>query len=379
MAQATTLLDLNGRPAFTIFKEQRIEIPLAKVSPYPAERSSRSKTSASTSTAASTRSGSSDRALANLRAGPPGAGSQHAHAAARATEFSDPRQDLPPQVPGDRSSPRELEREYSKNEILELYLNKVYFGDGLYGIEAAALGYFGKHASDLDARRSGAAGGSGEVALELRADRQPRSRAGTPGRRAAGDGGFRRDRRAAQPRRQRPSAVALKDALQRDEPNGAWFKEEVRRQLVARFGSERVYQGGLKVYTTIDPADAAGGRASRRRRARRDRRASRAAQGHEEGEPPPRARSAPGRARRDRRGDGRSARARGRPGLRGEPLQSRRAGQTATGIGLQAVRVCRLRSRTDGGRRRSSIISTSPSRRSRATGFPRTSTPTRPR
>src|SRR6188768_2194718 len=33
MDQATTLLDLNGRPAFTIFKEQRIEIPLAKVSP----------------------------------------------------------------------------------------------------------------------------------------------------------------------------------------------------------------------------------------------------------------------------------------------------------------------------------------------------------
>ena len=38
---------------------------------------------------------------------------------------------------------------YSKNEILELYLNKVYFGDGLYGVEAASRGYFGKPASDL--------------------------------------------------------------------------------------------------------------------------------------------------------------------------------------------------------------------------------------
>ena len=43
----------------------------------------------------------------------------------------------------------ELESEYSKDEILELYLNKVYFGDGLHGIEAAALGYFGKHAGDV--------------------------------------------------------------------------------------------------------------------------------------------------------------------------------------------------------------------------------------
>ena len=42
-----------------------------------------------------------------------------------------------------------LEKMYSKDEILELYLNKVYFGDGLYGAEAAAQGYFGKPASNL--------------------------------------------------------------------------------------------------------------------------------------------------------------------------------------------------------------------------------------
>ena len=43
-----------------------------------------------------------------------------------------------------------IERMYTKQQILELYLNKVYFGDGLYGIEAAARGYLGKHASDLN-------------------------------------------------------------------------------------------------------------------------------------------------------------------------------------------------------------------------------------
>ena len=39
---------------------------------------------------------------------------------------------------------------FSKDEILQLYLNKVYLGDGLYGVEAASLGYFGKHASEID-------------------------------------------------------------------------------------------------------------------------------------------------------------------------------------------------------------------------------------
>ena len=44
---------------------------------------------------------------------------------------------------------REIEKRYDKNKILELYLNRVYFGSGLYGAEAAARGYFGKHAKDL--------------------------------------------------------------------------------------------------------------------------------------------------------------------------------------------------------------------------------------
>ena len=42
-----------------------------------------------------------------------------------------------------------VEREYTKNQILEMYLNNVYFGNGAYGIETAANKYFGKSASDL--------------------------------------------------------------------------------------------------------------------------------------------------------------------------------------------------------------------------------------
>src|SRR5205809_5299453 len=42
-----------------------------------------------------------------------------------------------------------IERLYDKPQILEMYLNKVYFGDGLYGVEAASRGYFAKPASEL--------------------------------------------------------------------------------------------------------------------------------------------------------------------------------------------------------------------------------------
>ena len=44
----------------------------------------------------------------------------------------------------------QVETQFSKNEILEMYLNRMYFGNQAYGIEAAALSYFGKHARDLD-------------------------------------------------------------------------------------------------------------------------------------------------------------------------------------------------------------------------------------
>ena len=46
--------------------------------------------------------------------------------------------------------------------------------------------------------------------------------------------------------------VRLEDSLRGDEPHGQYFKEQVRRELVARFGWETVYQGGLNVFSTID-------------------------------------------------------------------------------------------------------------------------------
>src|SRR6185312_8580372 len=52
--------------------------------------------------------------------------------------------------------------------------------------------------------------------------------------------------------RARASRVDLHDDLRAEDPHGEYFKEQVRQELVARFGWQRVYQGGLRVYSTID-------------------------------------------------------------------------------------------------------------------------------
>ena len=107
-----------------------------------------------------------------------------------------------------------LEQEFTKSQILELYLNKVYFGDGLYGVEAASLGYFGKHAADLDVAEAALLAGLVKAPSTLCADRQPGARHGPAQRGARRDARRRRHRRtdAARGRRRRASNCTMRCA-----------------------------------------------------------------------------------------------------------------------------------------------------------------------
>ena len=82
-----------------------------------------------------------------------------------------------------------LERKHSKTEILELYLNRVYFGSGAYGVEAAAQRYFGKPAQERHAGGSRDARRPGEVAVAAGAEPQSGRRREARPDRARGDGG----------------------------------------------------------------------------------------------------------------------------------------------------------------------------------------------
>ena len=72
----------------------------------------------------------------------------------------------------------EIERRYTKDEILELYLNEIYYGNLAYGIEAAAETYFGKTAGDSDPGRGSLPGRPAPGALRLRHLHQPRCHPG---------------------------------------------------------------------------------------------------------------------------------------------------------------------------------------------------------
>ena len=145
-----------------------------------------------------------------------------------------------------------IEKLYSKDEILEIYLNKVYFGDGLYGAEAAARGYFGKPASDLTLA---------EAAMLAGIIRAPStSNPATNLERATArrnlvlklmrEHGFIEQVHYEAATAER---VALHDNLRREDATGLHFKEILRRLLIERFGKDTVYQGRLRVYATIDP------------------------------------------------------------------------------------------------------------------------------
>ena len=145
----------------------------------------------------------------------------------------------------------QLEHHLSKNEILELYLNKVYFGDGLYGVEAAARGYLGKKASELSVPEAALLAGllkaPSSYAPTVSAEKAE-ARQGVVLKAMLETKAITRDEYDSALK----TVVEIYDGLRASEPYGRYFKEDVRRQLVERFGAERVAQGGLRVYTTIN-------------------------------------------------------------------------------------------------------------------------------
>ena len=112
-----------------------------------------------------------------------------------------------------------FEQNYSKDWILERYLNVSYFGDGAYGIEAAARHYFTKPASRLNAQRGRAAGRHRAEPEQVRPHQQPRRGARAPQRRARPDGAAQRHLAVRGPAR---DALADRPRRSPRRRTGAW-------------------------------------------------------------------------------------------------------------------------------------------------------------
>ena len=251
MPSANLLFDSADREVFTIAKEHRIEVPLTEVSPVLIDAVIAIEDRRFFDHEGLDPIRIAGSALAVLRAGEAvQGGSTITQQLARQSVG---REKTLSRKLKEMLFAAQLEQQLSKHEILELYLNMVYFGDGLYGVEAASRGYFGKKASELSLP---------EAALLAGLLKAPSSYAPTvsPDKAEARQIVVLKAMLDSHTitREQYDHAstaiVEIYDGLRAAEPYGRYFKEEVRRQLVEQFGAERVSQGGLKVYTTINLA-----------------------------------------------------------------------------------------------------------------------------
>ncbi|MGQ0678128.1 MAG: transglycosylase domain-containing protein [Actinomycetota bacterium] len=148
---------------------------------------------------------------------------------------------------------RELEKDVSKEKILERYLNTVYFGAGAYGVEAAANTYFAKPAGKLTISESallvGLIPAPARFSPYLQPDQAERRRVEVV--RLMQENGFLSASSAAATRADRPQ---LQEARPVEEIlKYHWFVDAVKKYIQDRYGTDRLYNGGLEIYTTIDP------------------------------------------------------------------------------------------------------------------------------
>ncbi|MBA2535055.1 MAG: penicillin-binding protein [Rubrobacter sp.] len=146
----------------------------------------------------------------------------------------------------------QYENGHSKQEILEQYLNTVYFGSNAYGAEAAARTYFNKDASDLTLSESALLAGI----INLPGVYDPFA-----------DAESAKERRNVVlgrmleygyiSKKEHDEAVASKVVVSRGrvlyENDNEYFLNAVRKEIAEEYGDDMVYEGGLKIYTTLDP------------------------------------------------------------------------------------------------------------------------------
>ncbi len=145
----------------------------------------------------------------------------------------------------------QIENRFSKQEILEAYINQIAFGPKAYGIEQAALSFFNKSASQLTLAESALLAGLPKSPTRYNPYRhfeRAKKRQRVVLRRMVATGYISRewaDRAFAQP-------LVLVPSTTRDH-SSSYYIDMVISRLEERYGPDIIYHGGLRVYTTLDP------------------------------------------------------------------------------------------------------------------------------
>ena len=139
----------------------------------------------------------------------------------------------------------------TKDQILEMYLNQIYFGHGAYGIAAATLTYFDKGVNELSLPEAAFLAGLPKAPNTYSPYRNPdlaKSRKELVLHRMV-QAGF-----ITEEEEQTAIDTALTYHRQSIEPIASYFVEDIRQHLVERYGESLVYKGGLQVHTTLNIA-----------------------------------------------------------------------------------------------------------------------------
>ncbi len=144
----------------------------------------------------------------------------------------------------------QLEKDYTKEEILQLYLNQIYFGQGAYGVQEAASIYFGKDIQELNLAESALLAGlpraPNRYSPFVDVARAYRRRATVLYRMV--DSGF-----ITPDEEKETNYYPLPfEKHQLRKSQGSYFVEYLRQILEPKYGSYAIFKGGLKIYTTLD-------------------------------------------------------------------------------------------------------------------------------
>ena len=145
-----------------------------------------------------------------------------------------------------------MEQAFTKEHILELYLNEIYLGNRSYGVAAAALNYFGKSLDELELQEiaylAALPKGPNNYTPKTKYDAAVARRNWVIDRML--EDGYVSEEEAVAAKEKPLEVISGKSGLVKD---AMYFSEDVRRQVKAKFGEDALYEGGLLIRTTLNP------------------------------------------------------------------------------------------------------------------------------